>query len=161
MAIVQLEDLFGTVECIVFPKVLEKCLSLVREDEIVVIDGNLDCRMKRYPRYWSMILLPWKKRLNGMKNLPVSNRYMIMEKKITSDGPLLWIKLKDTSQLNLLEQVKPLLREHHGDVPVVVYIESTRKRFRAESALWVKEDAHLIKLLRRVFGEKSVKITGI
>ncbi|SDY45655.1 DNA polymerase III subunit alpha [Tindallia californiensis] len=165
MAIIQLEDLYGTVECIVFPKVLDQCLSLVQEDEIVVIDGMLDCRDEEAPKVLVNQLAPlakateWKGKAfqnknNNQPKQPVSHR-----KK--SEEPLLWIKVQDTSQLTLIEQVKPLLREYHGDIPVVVYIENTKKRFRAESALWVKQDAYLIKMLRRVFGEQSVKMTGI
>ncbi|RQD67360.1 MAG: DNA polymerase III subunit alpha [Tindallia sp. MSAO_Bac2] len=160
MAIIQLEDLYGTVECIVFPKVLEKCLSLVQEDEIVVIDGILDCRDEEAPKVLANDIAPLEKAAVWKNKTPRGKSIENSTENNKPESSSLWIKLKDNSQLNLLEQVKPLLREYHGDVPVVVYIEDTRKKFRAESALWVKKDEHLLKLLRRVFGEKSVKITG-
>ncbi len=165
MAIIQLEDLYGTVECIVFPKVLDKCLHLVQEDEIVVIDGILDCRDEEAPKVLVNDLAPlekaaeWTARIR--KQEPRSEKPAqknASDKK--SDQTLLWIRLKDSNQLTLLEQVKPLLREYSGNIPVVVYIENTKKKFQAESALWVKQDPQLVKQLRRVFGEQSVKITG-
>ena len=40
MAVILLEDLVGTVEVIVFPKVLERSGDAVRENEIVVVRGK-------------------------------------------------------------------------------------------------------------------------
>ena len=42
MAFITLEDLEGTVEVIVFPKVFEKCKEMIKKDEIVITEGRLD-----------------------------------------------------------------------------------------------------------------------
>ncbi len=42
MVFITLEDLEGTVEVIVFPKVYEECKELIKKDEIVIIEGRLD-----------------------------------------------------------------------------------------------------------------------
>jgi len=42
MAFITLEDLEGTVEIIAFPKVYEKCKEIIKKDEIVIVEGNLD-----------------------------------------------------------------------------------------------------------------------
>lgn len=169
MAIMQLEDLYGTVECIVFPKVLDKCLPLVQEDEIVVVDGILDCRDEEAPKVLVNDLAPLEKAVEWTTRIrkqevghPIKSNPP-RGKPIKSDDnkPLLWIRIKNSDQLMLLEQVKPLLRAYSGNIPVVVYIENTKKKFQAESALWVKQDPQLVKQLRRVFGDQSVKITGI
>ena len=42
MAVLNLEDLKGTIEVLVFPKLYEQCLSLIEEDAILFIQGRLD-----------------------------------------------------------------------------------------------------------------------
>ena len=42
MAFVQLEDLYGDVEVIVFPKTFENCAELLAQDNIIVLSGRAD-----------------------------------------------------------------------------------------------------------------------
>ena len=42
MAFVQLEDLYGDVEVIVFPKTFENCAELLKQDNIIVLSGRAD-----------------------------------------------------------------------------------------------------------------------
>lgn len=42
MAFVQLEDLYGDVEVIVFPKTFENCAELLEQDNIIVLSGRAD-----------------------------------------------------------------------------------------------------------------------
>ena len=42
MAFVQLEDLYGDVEVIVFPKTFENCAELLAQDNIIVLSGHAD-----------------------------------------------------------------------------------------------------------------------
>ena len=44
MAILQVEDTTGSIECVVFPKKMEQVASLLVEDSIVLIDGRLDVK---------------------------------------------------------------------------------------------------------------------
>jgi DNA polymerase-3 subunit alpha len=47
MAIIQLEDLHGTIEAVVFPRIYERSAELFRDDAILVIDGKVDSRSDR------------------------------------------------------------------------------------------------------------------
>ncbi len=42
MAFITLEDLEGTMEIIAFPKVYEKCIEMIKKDEIIITEGRLD-----------------------------------------------------------------------------------------------------------------------
>ena len=42
MAFISLEDLDGTIEVIVFPKIYDDCKELVKKDKIVIVKGRLD-----------------------------------------------------------------------------------------------------------------------
>jgi hypothetical protein len=47
MAVLTLEDLHGTIEAVVFPRIYEKSADALREDVILVIEGKLDTRSDR------------------------------------------------------------------------------------------------------------------
>ena len=50
MAYVQLEDLYGTCEIIVFPNVLERFGEALTGDRVIVVTGRLDCREEEAPK---------------------------------------------------------------------------------------------------------------
>jgi hypothetical protein len=47
MAVVTLEDLSGTVEAVVFPRVYERSAEVFKEDAILVVEGRVDTRGER------------------------------------------------------------------------------------------------------------------
>ena len=47
MAFVNLEDLYGNIEIIVFPKVMEKVSSLIEEDALIIVKGRISIREDR------------------------------------------------------------------------------------------------------------------
>jgi DNA polymerase-3 subunit alpha len=47
MAVLMLEDLHGTIEAVVFPRVYERSPELWREDAILVVEGRVDTRSDR------------------------------------------------------------------------------------------------------------------
>jgi len=47
MAVLTVEDLHGSIECVVFPRLYEKTPEVFREDAILVIEGRVDTRSER------------------------------------------------------------------------------------------------------------------
>jgi DNA polymerase-3 subunit alpha len=47
MAVLTLEDLHGTIEAVVFPRIYERSAEVFREDAILVVEGKLDTRSDR------------------------------------------------------------------------------------------------------------------
>ena len=163
MAIIQLEDVFGSIECIIFPKTLENYLSLVQLDEIVIVEGLLDYKDDEAPKllinhmttideidFWKH-----KKIINGVQPHRLQKKARLPEDQKTSK---LWIKIPEPEHIHLIEKIKPLLRQYHGNVPVIIYVESTRQRLVAENNLWITQDEELIKALQNVFGDGAIKM---
>jgi len=50
MAFITLEDLYGTIECIVFPAVYDKYNELIEENNIVVIEGKISTNEEEEPK---------------------------------------------------------------------------------------------------------------
>ena len=50
MAFVQLEDLYGEIEVIVFPNVYERHRDLLIDDKIIVVKGTVNCKEEEAPK---------------------------------------------------------------------------------------------------------------
>ncbi|AKL96679.1 DNA polymerase III subunit alpha [Clostridium aceticum] len=136
MAFITLEDLLGTMECIVFPNVLNQHANLLQEGNLVIIEGTLSLKDEESPKILTNTIRPLAK-LETQK---------------------LYLKIREKSDMVLVHEAKNILRKYHGSVPLYVYIENENKVFRADRDLWVKLNDDLIKELSQIFGEESVKI---
>jgi DNA polymerase-3 subunit alpha len=137
MAFLTLEDLYGSIEVIVFPKTFEKVVSLINEDEIVVIKGRVSIREDEKPKILCEDIKPLIK-------VNKSNVYVLIEeekliKKIISD-------------------IKPTLIKYSGNTPVYLCTNKERKKFMLDKELWIDESIEILGLLREIFGEKNVKV---
>ncbi|SET46899.1 DNA polymerase III catalytic subunit, DnaE type [Natronincola peptidivorans] len=139
MAFITLEDLFGTIECIIFPKTLNEYTELIKEDTIVIIEGTLNLKDEEKPKILANKIQPLVK----------------------MEDNKLYIKINRKEDIVLIEKAKNIFKKYHGNVPVYVYIQKENKTLRADRDLWVKLNDQLMKELSEVFGEKAIKIKSI
>jgi len=64
MAVMMLEDLHGSIEAVVFPRVYERAAEVMREGAIVVVEGKVDTRSER-PQVVVDRVEEWKRPANG------------------------------------------------------------------------------------------------
>ncbi|MDX9917767.1 MAG: OB-fold nucleic acid binding domain-containing protein, partial [Gudongella sp.] len=137
MAFITLEDMFGSIECIVFPTVYEKNYKLVEEDNIVLIEGRLSISEVEEPK----ILV------ESMSQISKFNFDKI------------YVKLPKTSGSDSLDTVKSILVKYPGDTPVYVYFEKDNKMVAADRSLWVEKDSmKVIEELQSALGKDCIKI---
>ncbi|WP_213818775.1 DNA polymerase III subunit alpha [Garciella nitratireducens] len=137
MAFLTLEDLFGTMEVIVFPKIYKRFSHLLEEENIVFVQGKLNIKEEE-----EAVII-------AEKIFPLINVNM---KK-------LYIKIsKDLDYKVFEESIKPILQRYSGDIPVIVYFESNKQKTVADRKLWVKPEEKLIQLLQKKLGKEYVKI---
>ncbi len=137
MAFATLEDLYGTVELIIFPATLEKYSKLIFEDSIVLIDGRLSLNEEEDPKII----------VETIKPLVKTKREKI------------YIKMPSTSPMNSLEDIKRVLSQYSGTVPVYVYIEKNKSTIMADRDLWVDaENNELLNKLESMLGKDCVKV---
>ncbi|MCK5767719.1 MAG: DNA polymerase III subunit alpha, partial [Candidatus Atribacteria bacterium] len=77
MAFISLEDLEGSIEAIIFPKVFEKNKEALNKDEIIVIEGSLDNaegKVKLIANKLSLLKEYKKSKKNSIKYKKVKNR---------------------------------------------------------------------------------------
>lgn len=146
MAFANLEDMYGSIEVLVFPKIYEKYNRLVQEDNMVLIKGRLSIREDEAPK----LLAEDIRSLNNLSNATPKN------------GRKLYLKIPSDKYNNMISALKPLLSSAKGETPVYICIddrESGRKNMKmANRGLWVEINDDLISKLHKLLGEDSVKV---
>ncbi|RKD25243.1 DNA polymerase III catalytic subunit, DnaE type [Caminicella sporogenes DSM 14501] len=150
MAFLTVEDLYGPVEVIVFPTVYDKTLEYLHEDSIVIVIGKINLKEDEEPKILADNILPLTK--ENVKKLINVVKY---EKREVSRKLFLKLKYMDLKKINI---IKSILSKKRGNIPVYLYIESEKKKLKADKSLWVNIDEEIIKQLKKVVGEDSVKI---
>ena len=55
-----------------------------------------------------------------------------------------------------MEQVKKLLAQHRGDLPVILFDAGTRKQYMAPRSLWTYNNLRLFDEIRFILGDENV-----
>lgn len=138
MAFVTLEDLYGAIECIIFPAIYEKSYSLIEEDSIVLVEGRLSISEVEDPKIIVEKISPIQK-LNFEK---------------------IYLKLSRSSGPDILGDVKGILSKYPGETPVYVFFERENKMVAADRSLWIKKGSNeAIEELQDLLGKDCVKLS--
>ncbi len=135
MAFVSLEDLYGRIEMLVFPKVYSIYKSVLNVDEIVVVNASLSIREDEEPK-------------------------LICESvsKINEDAfTKLFIRINNLAE-SKLNDIKKILQKHPGKTAVYLFFEETRKTMMASDKLMVKINKSLITQLESVIGAGNIHV---
>lgn len=137
MAFINLEDLYASVEVIVFPRTFEKYKSLMEEDEIVIIKGRVTIREEEQPKILCEDIKPLLK-INSEKI------YILVENEVM---------VKDA-----LKKIKQNLTIYRGNTPVYLCTKEPRKMYAVDKGLWLSEEIDVMEILRNIFGQDNIKI---
>ncbi|MGE5630467.1 MAG: DNA polymerase III subunit alpha [Caulobacteraceae bacterium] len=141
MAFVELEDLYGAIEVIVFPKIYENYKNLLVQDGIVLIEGRISQREEEDAKIICDSVRPLNK----------------------NAGRKLYVKINTNSEPDIIEKIKKVLFEHKGSQPVYVVDESIREKGKkrvmvADSSMWVEISDSLIDDLKLMLGADCVAV---
>ena len=174
MGFATLEDLTGSIESLVFPKVLERVSTDLVPDTAVVLTGRISIREDEDPK----LLLDTAEPLltnaeiaeaakNGVSPYgtvppPLTPVTRAPKEKAPAreaapspvlPGKTLYLRLPSDSAI---EMVKPVLASSRGGVGVVLYIEASGAKLRAPKELCVTPTQALINRLIDMLGAKNV-----
>lgn len=137
MAFATLEDLLGTVELIIFPKIYDRYQKFIEEDMIVTIEGKLSIEEDDDTKIICTSITPLVK--NKRKKL--------------------YLKISKDNDKGILNNIKMTLNKYNGDTPVYVHFEKDKKTVMAERNFWVEVNNNdIIQKLKEILGENSVKL---
>jgi len=162
MAFLSLEDLFGHIEIVVFPRIFNQFRALLHDSEPVLVRGRINYNEEMNVSIIADQIekLDQVRRQNQPKN---HQNFTIHEEKASYNkeraaNEKLVLAFRDYSEKGKLNRIKPLLKASPGDTPVMVQFEKEHKRFGAARSLWVTADSGLIKKLKGILGEDKVSL---
>ena len=147
MAFVRIEDLYGSVEAIVFPKILTGFSSILTEGNIVMAEGRISIREDDEPK----LLLERAVRLDDLHIEEKPAQIPDKSKKT------LYIRMEKADDAVIKMTVR-VLEKHRGEMLVCFFINETRKKMYAPKDCWIDENSSIIADISAIFGENNVKI---
>ncbi len=136
MAFINVEDMAGSVEVIVFPRDYEKYGRQLSVDSMVFVSGRVSAELDKASK-------------------------LIFEKVTPFEKPRkeLWIQFADLEEYGAREQeLSRLLADSRGEDSVVIYVRKERQKKVLPASRNVKADEELLGRLYARFGEKNVKL---
>ena len=137
MAFLNLEDLVGNIEVIVFPRDYEKNSFRIKEENKVLIKGRVSAEEDKDAK-------------------------LICENIIGFDeiSKKLWIQFQTKEEyLAVNDELMAMLRESDGKDTVVIYIKATNEKKVLPPNMSVLAENELIEALSEKFGQENVKVT--
>ncbi len=147
MAFTNVEDLSGTMEIIVFPKVLADCRSALQDNAVVVINGRVSVKEEENAKLVAEKIVPIEEySANGSVPRPA-------QEKTARKGMYLKVPSRSCAQF---AKVENLLSIFEGPLPVYIYFEDQKQLTLAPRNLWSMEHELLTSELKRILGDGSV-----
>lgn len=148
MAFITLEDLFGTIEVIIFPKIYESYKDLLYEDNIILVEGTLNIAEEETAK------------LLCNKIYPLS---AITSQETAASGQgekKLYIKVKDKEHYkNIKKDLISRLQKYSGRDCVIIYNEQEKTGMLLPEKNWADTGQDgLIDELKMIFGESSIAV---
>jgi DNA polymerase-3 subunit alpha len=140
------EDMYGTVEVIVFSIFYEKFGARLQTDQVLVIQGRISAREEEATKLVAQDFLFYEE-------MPP----VISETKATKKATF-WVKVPKGSSVRLAK-ITSTLSAYPGETQVMIYNEEMKKKFLADSTFWVTPCNALQEALENLLGKGTVKIT--
>ncbi len=134
MAFVDIEDMYGMFEVIVFPNVYEKYADCIREDNVVVIKGKLNFKEDEAPKVIADTVTDIRVAANAGKQIK--------------------IRIPESEENGLTKINEEIIR-HKGDTPVIIYANG--KIYRAKPDMWVELSDEFKEAIVQIVGDENFK----
>ncbi|HJA24882.1 MAG TPA: DNA polymerase III subunit alpha [Candidatus Fournierella merdigallinarum] len=148
MAFTNVEDLSGTMEILVFPKVLADCRSALQDNAVVVVNGRVSVKEEENAKLVADRIVPIEE--YSAQNAPPARQPAA---KPVRKGMYLKVPSRNCPQF---AKVENLLSIFEGQLPVYIYFEDQKQLTLAPRELWSMEHELLTCELKRILGEKNV-----
>lgn len=175
MAFVDIEDLYGVMETVVFPNVYERCQEVLNEDEVVAMKGRLNFKEGEMPKVLADNVMriddPEIETLTkggsygsyGSQRAPGSERDDVPASRESEDfGYVQPVKVRipqESEETEVLERLKEVFAIYPGVTPVYIYLKSGRT-IRTGNGAGVRPSADLLSDLGDIVGNANVKFAG-
>lgn len=147
MAFLQVEDATGTVEVILFPRVLERCRGALRDEALLLVRGRLQLQEEGEPRVLA----------DEVEPLGAPPAAAPPAAPAPAPDPVLYLKVDATGWADpLLQQVRLALARHPGAVRVRIKLAGANRWIEVDPEHRVTLHPELLAELRRLLGPAAV-----
>ena len=155
MAFINLEDLEGSIEAIIFPKVFDKSKDIILKDAIVVIEGSLDSaegKVKLIAKNISLL-----KRYKNTKKKSIETKKETKEDK----NRKLHIEIDcEKNQSQILLELKNIFMKHSGKTQIILHFKRNEKSIthRIDSKFAIKLTNEFMRGIENIIGNNGTWI---
>ncbi len=147
MAFVTLEDMYGTIEAILFPNVLAKYTHLIKEGNVIVITGTVSVEEEKDPKLLvNTAFLPQQ----DAKPKDEASKH-----KKKRRGLFLKFKSQEDARIR---QVKVITSIFDGSMPLYFYFEDTKSYHLQSNTDFVEPNDTMLGELKRILGSDNVAL---
>ncbi len=146
MAFITLEDLFGSIEIIVFPNVFDESIAVLKEDNIVALKGKVNIKEEEMPK------------IIAERIVPISKSHEINPIAYRKSQKKLYLKVAEhLNEEYAIQGINRILSKYKGNVPVIIFLEESNKKVVARNENWVNINNDIVfKELRKILGDDCV-----
>ena len=148
MAFTSVEDLTGTMEVIVFPRVLDTFRDALQENAVVVIDGRLSVREDEPAKLMAETIVPIDRYDPAAPGAYRPDPVRQAPKRV-------YIRLPSRSSREY-DKVVNLLEIFDGDIPVILYLCDVKQKLAVPRRLYTSGHPLFYQELDRLLGEGNV-----
>ncbi|KEI01870.1 DNA polymerase III subunit alpha [Clostridium botulinum] len=136
MAFITLEDLYSSIEVIIFPKTLERFNNTIMEDEIVLIKGRVTKREDEQPK----ILCDH------------------IEKVFNFSNKKFYIQVQEKRDVKpTINEIKSIAIRNNGNIPIYICTKDERKKYLVSREYWVNDTDEVATVFKQRYGKDNVK----
>ena len=155
MAYIQLEDLYGAIEMIAFPKLLAQAEGLLQPGQVVLVQGRLDIPEEGEPKLIGDRIDPVPEQLPPTQAAAQQPAPNTSHGEHTGGRAGLFLRLPAESG-EIYRHAHCLLRVFEGPLPVYIRFADTGRMVRAPQSWWIDPQPILLEELTRLLGEENV-----
>jgi DNA polymerase-3 subunit alpha len=153
MAFVTLEDLYGTVEVILFPKIFAQYASMISEGNVIAVSGTLSIEEEKEVKILAnAVYKPGS--IPERKNAPSE---AVPEEKPKSKRNGLFLKFASAGD-ERIEKAKVVTTIFEGDMPLYFYFEDEKKYHLQKRSDFVDVNETMLAELKRILGDSNVAV---
>ncbi len=135
MCFITLEDLYGTIEVIVFPNIFQQNLEFLNEDEAILIEGKIQFKEDDEPKLIA-------NRIESLKSKKFKKLYL----QITEENR------------TCLEEIKKVIKKYPGKDHIIFYDSREKKSFEIQGYHRIECAVDIIEKIKKIAGNDNVKI---
>lgn len=145
MAFVTLEDLYGTVEIVLFPKVFAQCSAMITQGNVIAVKGTVSIEEEKEPK----ILV------NSVVEPKADVTAQNVEQRAKRNGLFLKFSSRGDGRVRSASEI---LAGYRGDFPVYYYFADEKKYEKLKKELCFSYDEEAIERLRQLLGDDNVVV---